>query len=289
MSRRTTCRRLLKELQPRTIPTLHERQFKFPNLNKFFACCWVDVVSQAALCKMISLQYFAYQVNCNKTAFPYFLIFLYFLSLYNQERILLGTKCNKLINLNINTGEHFEIGRPPRPPRNVTSTYDGWGNCGIHCIAMNPSGDLIATGGTDPDDCAILRTSNWTPVATLVGHQDWLFGAAWVTDRHVVTGSRDKSVALWDINHLFPPDGSACASEIGDDERGPRIEGKTAPVIEYSYQNPHHMKRKFGGRVRDLKYEPVKGIVAALDTDGLIKCMDPRNLRVVRSVRNRSN
>ena len=29
---------------------------------------------------------------------------------------------------------------------------------------------------------------------------DWLFGAAWVTDRHVVTCSRDKSVKLWHVS-----------------------------------------------------------------------------------------
>ncbi len=32
------------------------------------------------------------------------------------------------------------------------------------------------------------------------GHKDWLFGAAWVTERHLISCSRDKSVKLWQIN-----------------------------------------------------------------------------------------
>ena len=33
----------------------------------------------------------------------------------------------------------------------------------------------------------------------LQGHLDWVFGAAWVSDRHLVTGSRDGAMALWNI------------------------------------------------------------------------------------------
>ena len=36
------------------------------------------------------------------------------------------------------------------------------------------------------------------------GHKDWLFGAAWVTERHLVTCSRDKSVKLWQVREEGP-------------------------------------------------------------------------------------
>ena len=39
-----------------------------------------------------------------------------------------------------------------------------------------------------------------TPWVHTQGHVDWLFGAAWVTERHVVTCSRDKSVKLWHVS-----------------------------------------------------------------------------------------
>jgi hypothetical protein len=52
--RQMTCRRLLRELQPKTIPMLRERQFKLPILNKSFACCWLDMVRRVAFCMMIT-------------------------------------------------------------------------------------------------------------------------------------------------------------------------------------------------------------------------------------------
>jgi len=45
------------------------------------------------------------------------------------------------------------------------------------------------------------------------------------------------------------------------------------------------MKRRFAGKVRDVKYNAALGMVAALDTSGFVKLMDPiTGLRVVRAV-----
>lgn len=52
---------------------------------------------------------------------------------------------------------------------------------------------------------------------------DWVFGLAWCSDRHLVTGSRDQSLALWQL-----PDG---------DEGDP-------PVQLKQYENKQEMKRK---------------------------------------------
>ena len=50
-----------------------------------------------------------------------------------------------------------------------------------------------------------------TPRPPIQGHKDWLFGAAWVTERHLISCSRDKSVKLWQINVDGP---SVCSTPL---------------------------------------------------------------------------
>ena len=35
------------------------------------------------------------------------------------------------------------------------------------------------------------------PTRSVYGHLDWVFGLDWITERHLVTGSRDRTLALW--------------------------------------------------------------------------------------------
>ena len=89
----------------------------------------------------------------------------------DENRIMVGSKCNKLMLLDIsNRGrlQYQQVTMPPAPQRSFLLDAHGWGQCGIHCISSNACGDLIATGGSNPADCLILRTSDWSPVSTLV-------------------------------------------------------------------------------------------------------------------------
>ena len=196
----------------------------------------------------------------------------------------MGTKDNKLIHIDVDavsssststtTTPYYQvIPRPPAPPHPFETIDPTWPPSGIHCLDLSPSGDLLATGGTNTSDCVVMRTSDWSPVTTLVGHRDWLFGCCWVTDRHLVTGSRDRSVALWSI-------GGSDGEEIG-------YEYGSAPTVqEYDYLNHSQMKRKYEGKVRDLKWNKELGYVAGLGTEGVVKLHDPAvDLRVVRSLK----
>lgn len=92
-----------------------------------------------------------------------------------------------------------------------------------------------------------------------------------MTDYHLVTGSRDCSVALWDVRDSH--------------EGGDAVADGLRSYMVYEDDEPRHNK-DFSSRVRDIKYCSDIRLVAALSTDGSIKLLDPgRNLCKVRGVR----
>jgi WD repeat-containing protein 40A len=95
--------------------------------------------------------------------------FLLFLQAWQDERHLLaGTKCNQLLQWDTATGRVCAVPLPPAPPRDQPVEETLWGSCGIHSVAVNPAGDMVATGGAQPADCAVLRLPDFAPVQTLV-------------------------------------------------------------------------------------------------------------------------
>ena len=89
----------------------------------------------------------------------------------DARRVAVGTKCNKLLIVDTRYMNITEARLPPPPPRPPTTTprrTAEHGSCGIHCLALSPGGELLATGGTEAADCVILRTDDMQPVLTLV-------------------------------------------------------------------------------------------------------------------------
>lgn len=86
----------------------------------------------------------------------------------DEQRLLVGTKCNKLLQWDTATGALRNVPLPPAPPRAHRVVDSVWGSCGIHSVAVNPAGDMVATGGTEPADAAVLSLPSFKPVQTLV-------------------------------------------------------------------------------------------------------------------------
>lgn len=163
----TGCRNraaLLSRLQPKLLAAMQQCEFVSTPYDKAFACVrWLLLLP----------------LTCSYTSFTQ--------AWLQPDMVAVGTKSNHLLVLHIATGRVVNITLPPAPHRPPVP-MQGEG-CGIHCMAVSPSGTMLATGGHNVNDCLLLDVPSMEPVATIQGHDDWLFGAAWISNRHVVTGT----------------------------------------------------------------------------------------------------
>ncbi|XP_005093993.1 DDB1- and CUL4-associated factor 12 [Aplysia californica] len=119
----------------------------------------------------------------------------------NDSQVVLGTKCNKLMVMDVRNNDLVHIPSLRSSEDSVPADCP----CGIHAIAINPSRTLLATGAQNTNDLAVYELPTFD--ALCVGedaHKDWIFDMDWVDDEHIVTGSRDSTVALWRVNNQSP-------------------------------------------------------------------------------------
>ena len=121
----------------------------------------------------------------------------------DDNRVVFGTKDNKLMllycdgnNMNLN-----QIELPKLQTNNVNSRNIN--NCGMHDIAVNPSRNLVATGGYKTNDICVFSYNNQydntdiKPVCLLSAHDDWLFGLDWFDAETLLSGGRDGKLNIW--------------------------------------------------------------------------------------------
>lgn len=97
----------------------------------------------------------------------------------NDRLVVLGTKCNTLLLLDVVTSKVQEVplprvGRQQRTPLGQAVQQSSSGgpadgqtsprgpapSCGIHAMSMSPDGCMLATGGANANDCQVFSVVN---------------------------------------------------------------------------------------------------------------------------------
>ncbi|KNC97543.1 uncharacterized protein SPPG_07019 [Spizellomyces punctatus DAOM BR117] len=193
----------------------------------------------------------------------------------SDDHVVMGTKCNALVVLNVGNGKRVQIPL-------VEAHVPGWGSeqavgekglmqrqvlpdlgTGIRCMAVNPSRTLIAVGvGRPLGSIEIFKLPSFEPLAVLQGHTDMVFSVAWMSDNVLVSGARDMTVKKWMIC-------SESGTEFLSPLNGPRISLLSATVSACEHR----------GKVRDMLYNTAKSNIATLSTDGFVKIWDANKFK----------
>ncbi|KAJ3275009.1 DDB1- and CUL4-associated factor 12 [Terramyces sp. JEL0728] len=187
----------------------------------------------------------------------------------DDEHVILGTKCQRMVVLNIKTKRQIEIpgcNAINYPSSAENGLYKLMQCSGIHSIAINPSKTMLAAGvGKPSESIHVYSLPNFEHIAELDGHVDMVFSISWLDDYNLVSGSRDKSLKVWRIHH---------------------------PVIDYDefhlpkqkiYQ-PLNSKIRHDQKVRDLAFDVNTKNIFTLSADGTVKVWDSQKCIVTNTV-----
>lgn len=176
----------------------------------------------------------------------------------------MGTKCSNLVLLDSATRDVHPVSLPPsRPGAGALHPLRVVASQGIHALALNCGEDLLVTGGSDPHECVVCDVETLKPSELLRGHLDLVFGAVWVTDRHLVTGSRDHTVKLW---------------RVGEGHRAPYQDQASGHEEPLQVTYPIYSVREHKDKVRAIQYCASRGVVVTVSTDGQLIMWDPQLL-----------
>jgi len=183
----------------------------------------------------------------------------------SHKQVIFGTKCNKLMVVDVNTRHMDQIPSLQSSENSVPPEQE----CGIHSIEINPSRTLIATGARNSNDVAVYRLPTLDPIC--VGenaHNDWIFDQTWLDDQFLVSGSRDGSLALWRVTE-----------DMVD-------QVTKADIPSYQFIRPLQQKKcKQADRVRSLCYNHRAQEIVVVSLNGYIHCWNALRMKQVMSKR----
>lgn len=172
----------------------------------------------------------------------------------SDHQIAFGTKCNKLMVLDVTTKKMVQI--PNLTGSNENTMPEN--PCGMHALEINPSRTMLVTGGQNANDLAVYKLPTFDPICVGEGaHGDWIFDITWLDDEFLVSGSRDTSIALW------------------------RVKGNEVSDYPCSIYPTHHIMSplcvkicKNAQKVRALLYNIQEKILVALSLNGYMHLWD---------------
>ncbi|KAJ3321473.1 DDB1- and CUL4-associated factor 12 [Boothiomyces sp. JEL0866] len=187
----------------------------------------------------------------------------------DDEHVILGTKCQRLIVLNIKTKKQILIpgcNTINYPSSAETSLYKLMQCSGIHSIAINPSKTMLAAGAGKPSESIhVYSLPSFELIAVLNGHVDMVFSISWLDDRNLVSGSRDKSLKIWKIYHPYPT-----------------YDRFSLP--ERKIYQPSNSLIRHDQKVRDLAFDDKAKSIYTLSADGTVKIWDSKRCAVTNTV-----
>lgn len=194
----------------------------------------------------------------------------------NHRQVVVGTKCNSLIVLDVQTGKSFKMPCLPSSGRFNPPSECG----GIHAIEINPSRTMLATGGDKTNELAIYKMPSFDPVC--VGeacHTDWIFDLKWLDDEFLVTGSRDGSLALWRLDQLTIDEGIAFKKDYEDESSMDSDSPCDTSVENITYISAlERVVCKDGKKVRSLLYNDQEKDIVALTLNSRINIFDAQTM-----------
>ncbi|XP_060874015.1 DDB1- and CUL4-associated factor 12 homolog [Metopolophium dirhodum] len=116
----------------------------------------------------------------------------------SSHHIAFGTKCNKLLVYNVKSHERDQIPLMKGHLNEATNQQSG-----IHSLKINPSRTLLATGAYYSNEIAVYRLPTLDPIVLAKGaHKGLIFDIEWLDEEFFVSGSRDSTVALWQVQDI---------------------------------------------------------------------------------------